>query len=336
VHPLAPPSRQNAPGSYPFVPTYTNRVPQYPVRESHHDHRPRSRAPPSVSSLSSPRPSAALSDIAHFSEDTREEGAPRYQSPWSDSDFEGGVFIGSDAEPNDGCYDEVDGYSNNESAFSDSAVPSNDSNDDAHSDAPSYDTVTTGCLVSVEDLSGRHQDAWNAARSCAHEITSEHVLTSGRTRTRMPRPSDEFFPRLPWSRYSRRLRSYHNYGVHDYDGSVNYGKLWARMYLCGYTNDYGLCYFTFGTPETCPMGSSCRWKHEIRWRDLRLLIITGRVSVPRAQIMMANWCTPNLPELNHHTIHRMMAILIGLGSGPDAQTLKPIRKWTVPYANYNS
>jgi hypothetical protein len=271
-----------------------------------------------------------------LSEDAGEESAPRHQSPWSDGDSDGGVFIGLDVESDDGRYDVVDGYSDNGSAFSNSDVPSNDLDDDAYSAAPSYDTVTTGCLVSVEDLSGRHQDAWNAARSCAQEIAGEQVMRSGRTRIRMPRPSNEFFPRLPWPRYRRRLRSYHDYGVHDYDGSVNYGKLWARMYLCGYANDYGLCYFTFGTPETCPMGTSCRWKHEIRWQDLRLLIITGRVSVPRAQIMVANWCTPDLPKLDHHATHRMMAILIGLGSGPDAQILKPIRKWTVPYANYNS
>jgi len=122
------------------------------------------------------------------------------------------------------------------------------------------------------------------------------------------------FEPTPWGRVVHRKRPWHKYGILP-NGKPNNGRLWPELYYCDYTCDYGLCYKTFGTPDACHLGPRCRWKHEIKWADLQFLIRSGRVSLGRARIMLANWQTPVAPKMPARACSRMSAMLFGLGEG---------------------
>jgi len=122
------------------------------------------------------------------------------------------------------------------------------------------------------------------------------------------------FETTPWGTVVPPRQPWHNYGILP-DGSLNDGRLWPELYHCDYTCDYGLCYKTFGTPGACHLGPRCRWKHEIKWADLEFLIRSGRVSLGRARIMLANWQTPVAPKMPARACGRMYAMLFGLSEG---------------------
>jgi len=320
------------------VPPHNAYVPAPPLQPypPQHYHQPPVYAPP-LPSISFAQP------VSHLPQLQPVYHAPvpaSIQQPREESEHGYSSSVGSSAdvvlESEDSLYNESERNSD-EGYLDDSENDSEvDGSQDIASEASSTD-MGTGSNQLMDDLSDHHQEAWFAARCRARATVEEQVHVPGEQRAPMPRPSDEFFDQRPsWERTHQPDRPDLDYGVYTYNGQPNSGLLWPRMLLLNPEQDLGLCYFTFGTTASCPVGEDCRWSHTIQWWQLRFLITSGRVSLPRAQIMMQNWSTPEPPELVGWPHDHMRNIKIVLGSGPGPQKLKPIRKWTVPYANFNS
>jgi ElaB/YqjD/DUF883 family membrane-anchored ribosome-binding protein len=183
--------------------------------------------------------------------------------------------------------------------------------------------VSDGELLAREDLDAMHQAAWSAAQSRARQSLEGQITASRARSSQMPRPSDDFFHQRPWwSRHNPPREPHHLY-ENPWNGNASDGDLWHWKLLLSEDHNLGLCYYTFGTPSNCELGLNCRWSHTIEWEQLRFLIVSGRVSVLRAQIMMANWKSPQIPELSTSDHYRMLIILCGLNRGPRTQFLGP-------------
>jgi hypothetical protein len=188
-----------------------------------------------------------------------------------------------------------------------------------------------------DGLDTLHKQSWDVARDRATQDRATRQSENESGRSKMPRPSHEYFDPPPWRQRNRPRWSYHDYGTYTWNNQPNSGVLRSRVLLLSKGTDLGLCHVTFGTLDNCPLGQRCRWDHTIKWKQLRFLIVSGRVSVPRAQIMMANWCTPGLLlDLSESSLDNMFDIYRGLGVSDHKKVLKPIRKWTVPFANHDS
>ena len=150
-----------------------------------------------------------------------------------------------------------------------------------------------------------------AARARAKKIAQAKAGSTGKVDT-MPPPRDEYFDTVPWKMTHRPAMPHHVY-PNNRDGSCNSGLLWAARYHCSKSNQLGLCWYTFGTPGSCPLGASCRWDHSLLGTTLRFLITSGRVSVQFARQLMANWNTNEHSDQLPEVIARMKAITLGLG-----------------------
>jgi len=150
-----------------------------------------------------------------------------------------------------------------------------------------------------------------AAQARAKKVADESTVPEGEI-SAIPPPCNEFFDLMPWKTCHRKLRRHHIYPDNE-DGSRNYGMLWAELYLCSKSNQFGLCWYTFGTPDKCPLGATCRWEHYLPWRKLRFLITSGRVSVELARQLMANLKSDEDPDQHPKAVDNMVAIIIGLG-----------------------
>jgi len=179
--------------------------------------------------------------------------------------------------------------------------------------SPDLSTVSFGSLLDTEgtSLAVLHWESWMAALARAKKVADEIIVPEGEITT-IPPPCDKFFDPMPWKTCHRKLRRHHIYPDNE-DGSRNYGMLWAELYLCSKSNQFGLCWYAFGTPDRCPLGAACRWEHYLPWRKLRFLITSGRVSVELARQMMANLKSDEDPDQNSKAIDNMEAIIIGLG-----------------------
>ena len=129
-----------------------------------------------------------------------------------------------------------------------------------------------------------------------------------------------FFEDTPWRTKFPKLRPEHVYGINS-SGRPSHGRLSPFLYLCNDECDYGLCAATFGTMDRCLLGLQCRWKHAIKWNDLRFLITSGRLSLDRARVMLANWQTPTKPEMRLRAEAHMMNITVRLAPLENAQIL---------------
>ncbi|KAI4700548.1 hypothetical protein J4E81_003509 [Alternaria sp. BMP 2799] len=129
-----------------------------------------------------------------------------------------------------------------------------------------------------------------------------------------------FFEDTPWRTKFPKLRPEHVYGTNS-SGRPSHGRLSPFLYLCNDECDYGLCAATFGTMERCPLGLRCRWKHAIKWNDLKFLITSGRLSLDLARVMLANWQTPTKPEMRLRAEAHMMNITVRLAPLENAQIL---------------
>ncbi|KAI4921618.1 hypothetical protein J4E90_000044 [Alternaria incomplexa] len=112
----------------------------------------------------------------------------------------------------------------------------------------------------------------------------------------------------PWRTFLPPRKPEHDYGLTP-EGRSLHGRLSPWLYLCDHTCDLGLCDITFRLPSACPLGATCRWKHEIDWDDLSFLITSGRLSVRRTRTMLANWKSSATPSEDVGTWYRMHAII---------------------------
>jgi hypothetical protein len=163
-----------------------------------------------------------------------------------------------------------------------------------------------GYMSSVEEsisLASLHSAAFLQAQSAAR--LSEYI---------------GFFKNTPWHAKLPVLRPWHLYGF-NVSGSPAHGRLSPFLYLCDGESDYGLCAATFGTLERCHLGLRCRWKHEIKWADLKILITSGRLCLVRARAMIANWQCSEKPEMRTNAEARMMDITVRLAPLGNAQIL---------------
>ncbi|KAI4644697.1 uncharacterized protein J4E78_009516 [Alternaria triticimaculans] len=112
----------------------------------------------------------------------------------------------------------------------------------------------------------------------------------------------------PWTTDLPAKRPYHGYGITP-GGLPRHGRLSPWLYLCDHTCDLGLCDITFRLPHTCPLGSGCRWRHEILWDELSFLITSGRLTLRRARVMLANWQSSASLDDDVDAWHRMNAII---------------------------
>jgi hypothetical protein len=129
-----------------------------------------------------------------------------------------------------------------------------------------------------------------------------------------------FFKNTPWHIKLPVLRPWHLYGF-NVSGSPAHGRLSPFLYLCDGESDYGLCAATFGTLERCHLGLRCRWKHEIKWADLKIPITSGRLCLVRARAMIAKWQCSEKPEMRTNAEARMMDITVRLAPLGNAQIL---------------
>jgi hypothetical protein len=192
---------------------------------------------------------------------------------------------------------------------------------------PYPETVSKGSLLdlngsTLEDL---YKQAWLAAEARAHNAANEPSEVAANTQKETPRPSNEAFAPVPWAITHPRRRAYHIYPENP-DGSENLGRLRPELYLCSDVNDFGLCWCTLGTSGNCPLGSQCRWMHVLPQRWLRFFIVSGRVSVEFARVLMANWKASESPDLDDGAVARMEAICIGLGEQVEPQELRARRR----------
>jgi hypothetical protein len=68
-----------------------------------------------------------------------------------------------------------------------------------------------------------------------------------------------------------------------------------------------------------------RWKHYIDGDHMLFLISSGRLSVPRARLMLKNWASPSLPQLDPNRGPEMKDLwnMLGGDHGEIAQSLEP-------------
>ena len=158
-----------------------------------------------------------------------------------------------------------------------------------------------------------------AAQARAKKVAQAKISSTNELDT-LPPPRDEYFDTVPWITSHRPVMPHHVYPKNR-DGSRNSGLLWATRYLCSKSNQLGLCWYTFGTPGSCPLGASCRWDHSLPWTTLEFLITSGRVSVQLARQLMANWNTNEHSDLHPMVISRMKAITLGLGERLEPKVL---------------
>ncbi|KAI4605034.1 hypothetical protein J4E83_010905 [Alternaria metachromatica] len=112
----------------------------------------------------------------------------------------------------------------------------------------------------------------------------------------------------PWTTNLPAKRPWHEYGLTP-GGFPRHGRLSPWLYLCDHTCDLSLCDITFRLPYTCPLGSGCRWRHEILWDELSFLITSGRLTLRRARVMLANWQSSASLDDDVDAWHRMNAII---------------------------
>jgi len=186
---------------------------------------------------------------------------------------------------------------------------------------PSLTDVSLGSLLYNDQtpLKVLRWEGWMGARARAKKVAHTKAGSTGKADT-LPPPHDKYFDAVPW-RASKRPEMPHHVYPNNNDGSRNSGMLWAARYLCSKSNQLGLCWYTFGTPGSCPLSASCRWDHSLSWTTLRFLITSGRVSVQLARQLMANWNTNEHSDLHPEVTTRMKAITLGLGERLEPKVL---------------
>lgn len=186
---------------------------------------------------------------------------------------------------------------------------------------PSISDLSLGSLLHKDKtpLKVLHWEGWMGARARAKKVAHAKLGPTGKVVT-LPHPCDEYFDAVPWEASHRPEMPHHVYPKNK-DGSRNSGLLWVTRYLCSKSNQLGLCWYTFGTPGSCPLGASCRWDHKLSWTSLCFLITSGRVSVQLARQLMANWNTNEHPDQLPEVIARMKAITLGLGERLEPKVL---------------